>query len=108
MAKRSKSKPVSRATVLRGYAGRVAAVCVIAVFGGSAIFGQNGVVAFGGYSRELEARKAHLAEVGKTRDALAHRVALLDPKHANPDMVDEMVRKELGVAHPDEVIIPLD
>ena len=36
-----------------------------------------------------------------------NRVALLDPDHANPDMVDEMVRKELNVAHPDEVIVPL-
>jgi cell division protein FtsB len=38
---------------------------------------------------------------------LKNRVALLNPDHANPDMVDEMVRKELNVAHPDEVIVPL-
>jgi len=31
----------------------------------------------------------------------------LDPKKANPDLVDELVRRELGLAHPDEVIIPL-
>jgi len=38
---------------------------------------------------------------------LQNRVTLLDPRHANPDMVDELVRKELNVAHPDEVIVPL-
>ena len=38
---------------------------------------------------------------------LAHRVALLDPRKADPDMADELVRKDLGLARPDEVIIEL-
>ena len=43
----------------------------------------------------------------KQRETLKNRVKLLDPDHANPDMVDEMTRKELNVVHPDEVIVPL-
>ena len=39
---------------------------------------------------------------------LKNRVALLDPKHVDPDMADELVRKQLGVANPDEVIVPLN
>ena len=41
------------------------------------------------------------------REMLKNRVALLDPRHANPDLVDELVRKGLNVAHPDEVIVPI-
>ena len=33
---------------------------------------------------------------------------LLDPANADPDLVEELVRSELGLIRPDEVIIPLD
>ena len=39
---------------------------------------------------------------------LRHRSALLDPRKADPDMADELVRKDLGLVRPDEVIVPLD
>jgi cell division protein FtsB len=50
-----------------------------------------------------------LGEVAARWDRLAcqNRLALFDPDHADPDMVDEMARKELNVVHPDEVIVPL-
>ena len=47
------------------------------------------------------------SEMRSKTEKLRNRVALLDPRHANPDMVDELVRRELNVAHPDEVIVPL-
>ena len=34
--------------------------------------------------------------------------ALLDPRKADPDIADELVRKDLGLVRPDEVIIPLE
>ena len=49
-------------------------------------------------SPQLEAERARLA----------HRAQLLDPAHADPDLVEEMVRRELGVARPDEVILVND
>ena len=39
---------------------------------------------------------------------LRHRVALLDPDQADPDLVTELIRENLNVVHPDEVIINLD
>jgi cell division protein FtsB len=33
---------------------------------------------------------------------------LLDPRKADPDMADELVRKDLGLVRPDEVIVPLN
>jgi len=84
------------------------ALIVVAFFGGYALFGANGVLAGFEYRQMLDKRQAELALLQKERTEVANRVALLDPKRANPDLVDELVRRELGLAHPDEVIIPLN
>jgi cell division protein FtsB len=66
------------------------------------------VLAWGDYSRTYEIRAAQLVQVEKERAELANRVALLDPRRANPDMVDELVRRDLGLTQSDEVIVPLN
>lgn len=83
------------------------ALFFVAVFAGYALFGSNGVLAWGEYSKRLEARQAYLLKLERERIVLANRVALLDPRRANPDLVDELTRRNLGVARPDEIIIPL-
>jgi cell division protein FtsB len=83
------------------------ATLIIVFFGGYALFGSNGVLAWGEYSKALEKRRADLIVIEHDKAVLANRVALLDPRHADPDLVDEMVRGGLGVAHPDEMIVPL-
>ena len=80
---------------------------LMAFFGAYAVLGPNGILAYGDYKRQLGNREKHYAALDQQRTVLRNRVSLLDPDHANPDMVDEMVRKELNVAHPDEVIVPL-
>lgn len=80
---------------------------LMAFFGAYAVLGPNGMLAYGDYKRQLAKREGDYAALDKRRAVLKNRVALLDPDHANPDMVDEMVRRELNVAHPDEVIVPL-
>ncbi len=79
----------------------------MAFFGIYAVAGPNGVLALGDYKRQLLKRERDYAMLDQRRTMLRNRVALLDPRHANPDMVDELVRRELNVAHPDEVIVPL-
>jgi len=83
------------------------ALIVIAFFAGYAITGPNGVLAYGDYKRQLAHKQAQLAALRKRQAVLQNRVNLLDPRHADPDMVDELVRRDLNVAHPDEVIVPL-
>jgi cell division protein FtsB len=92
---------------LRAAAMPALATLIVAFFGGYALFGSNGVLAWGEYSKALETRRADLIAAEREKAILANRVALLDPRHANPDMVDELVRRDLGVAHPDEMIVPL-
>lgn len=84
------------------------AVIVVGTFAGHAVAGQNGLLAWGGYHRALKERQAELAELQKERAELRHRSQLLDPNKADPDMADELVRKDLGLVRPDEVIVPLN
>jgi cell division protein FtsB len=84
------------------------AVIVVGTFAGHAIAGPNGILAWGSYHRELQQRKAELADIEQQRAQLKHRSDLLNPRKADPDMADELVRKDLGLVRPDEVIVPLD
>ena len=84
------------------------ALIVVGTFAGHAVAGPNGILAWGGYHRALNERKAELAAIERERAQLRHRSALLDPRKADPDMADELVRKDLGLVRPDEVIIPLE
>ena len=84
------------------------AVIIVGTFAGHAVAGQNGLLAWGGYHRALKERQAELAQLEQERAQLRHRSQLLDPNKADPDMADELVRKDLGLVRPDEVIVPLN
>ena len=84
------------------------ALLVVGTFAGHAVAGPNGLLAWGGYHRALNDRKEELARLQKEKLQLKHHSALLDPRKADPDMADELVRKDLGLVRNDEVIVPLD
>ncbi|WP_375393820.1 septum formation initiator family protein [uncultured Sphingomonas sp.] len=100
-------KPSPFANTLRRAALPAIGLTLMAFFGAYAILGPNGMFAYGDYRRKLAAHQRDYITLDQKRTVLRNRVALLNPDHANPDMVDEMVRKELNVTHPDEVIVPL-
>ncbi len=83
------------------------ALLIIANFVGYAILGSNGIFSWGDYRRLKAERIIELAQLDAERARLAHRSDLLDPRRADPDLADEMVRKELGLVRPDEVIIQI-
>ncbi len=78
------------------------------VLGGMALAGPSGVLAWSENLSLLEKREAQIAQLKAERDELSNRVALLDPKHVDPDLAGELVRKNLNVVHPDEVVIKLN
>lgn len=82
-------------------------IMLLLLFIGYAIIGPNGILAWGSYSRQLQERQNELKLLKTQEAALANRVNLLDPRHADPDMVRELVREKLGLVHPDEVILPM-
>ncbi len=87
--------------------GPAIAVLLLALFIGYAILSPNGILAWGDYTRQLRDSRAELKVVQTQRAKVANRVDLLDPRHVDPDMADEMIRRELNVGHPDEVVVPL-
>jgi cell division protein FtsB len=84
------------------------AVLVVGNFAGYAIAGSNGLLAWGGYHRDLQERKIELAELQAEKERLEHRSKLLDPDKADTDMADELVRRDLGLVRPDEIVVPLN
>ena len=91
-------------------AGLPAAVLIaIGFFGYNAVMGPTGVIAAQEFRAELAQKNAEYAALDKKRAEIKNRVDLLDPRRgADPDMVDELTRKQLNVVRPDEVIVPLD
>jgi cell division protein FtsB len=85
--------------LIRRAAWPAAGCLVIAYFLGAAIVGENGVLAWGDYRRTKAVESSRLASLEAERARLAH---------ADPDLAEEMVRRELGLVRPDEVIIPMD
>ena len=94
--------------LIRRAAWPAAGMLVIAYFLGAAIVGENGVLAWGDYRRAKAVETTRLAQLQTERARLAHRSRLLDPAHVDPDLADEMIRSQLGVVRPDEVIIEMD
>ncbi|WP_375290170.1 septum formation initiator family protein [Qipengyuania sp.] len=75
---------------------------------GLAIAGPSGLFAWSENLRLSEARQARLAVLEAEHGELKNRVDLLDPEHADPDLAGELVRSEMGLVHPDEVVIRID
>ena len=98
---------VSRSTLalIRSAAPYALVVLVITYFASSAMLGTNGILALGDYKRQHAERSAELTALSAERLRLERRAALLDPKRVDPDMADELVRRELGLLRPDEVIL---
>jgi cell division protein FtsB len=82
------------------------ALIVLLVLGALALAGPSGVLAWTENARALDHNQREIARLTALRDRLHNRVDLLDPRHADPDLVGELLRRDLNVAHPDEVILP--
>lgn len=84
------------------------ALVLLVVLTIGAIAGPTGLLAWAENSEVLSERQANIAMLTEKRDALKNRVDLLDPNGADPDLVGELVRKDLGVIHPDEIVVTLE
>src|SRR3954453_10045627 len=92
----------SSVEIIRRAAWPAVALLITANFLGYAIVGSNGILSWGDYRRQKESKLVELASLRQDQARLAHRVGLLDPRNADPDLSEEMVRKELGLVRPDE------
>jgi cell division protein FtsB len=76
------------------------AVCLVvgSYFAFHAVSGPTGYVAW----REYKVQRSE-----EQQAALQRRLVLLDPRHVDPDLADELVRRNLDLVKPDELIVPL-
>lgn len=84
------------------------AICcaVSGYFGYSFFFGERGLMAWSKTQDELAIAKGDLAQVRAKREALQHRISLLDGKAIDPDLLEEVARGVLLETRPDEVAVP--
>lgn len=84
-------------------------VCLVLIvyFVARTLTGPTGVFAWDDYHRERLALEQQRAANGELRAALQKRITLLDPKGADRDLADELVRKNMKFLRKDEVIVPL-
>ena len=88
--------------------GPAIAILLLLFFAGYVVLGSNGVLAWGDYSRQLRTAKVELRRTQESRAELKNRVDALDPRRVDPDLADELIRRQLGVVHHDEVVVPLN
>ena len=69
------------------------------------LVGPSGLLAWSENNRLLGERQKELAQLKVEREDLKNRVALLDPRQVDPDMAGQLLRANLNVVHPDEVVL---
>lgn len=91
-------------------AGLLPAVCILLIgyFVSHAITGPTGVIAWKGYKIERATLQQQAAASAEAKAAIDRKVKLLDPRKVDPDLADQLVRENLNVVKPDEVVVQLD
>ncbi|MEE4154016.1 MAG: septum formation initiator [Erythrobacter sp.] len=84
------------------------ALVILLLLTGLAIAGPWGLFAWRESTVALQERKAEIAILEERRAALQNRVDLLHPDHADPDLAGELVKRNLGVVHADDVVVTLE
>ena len=80
-------------------------MCLIAYFAYHAVQGDLGLLSYLKLTQQIEVLEVKAAAVAEERAALEHRVRLMSPEGVDPDLLDERARYDLGVVHPDEIVI---
>lgn len=83
------------------------ALFCLLLMGGWVLFGPSGLLAWSENSRLLTERQKELGLLTEEREALKNRVSLLDPRQVDPDMAGQLLRANLNVVHPDEVVLTI-
>ncbi|WP_164156300.1 FtsB family cell division protein [Sandarakinorhabdus rubra] len=69
--------------------------------------GPTGYLAWRDYTAQRAKLEVAVRDAREQQVALQRRLVLLDPRHVDPDLADELVRRNLDLVKPDEVIVPL-
>lgn len=84
------------------------ALVFLLIVGALAIAGPTGLLAWRDSAGALEEHELRIAALIDKRDELRHRVDLLALDGTDADLAGELIRQNLNVVHPDEIVITLD
>lgn len=99
---------ISFLSILRRAALPAVCILLIGYFVSHAINGPTGALAWRDYRAQRQALMAEAATNAEQKAAISRQIKLLDPAGVDPDLADELVRQNLNVVKPDEVIVTLD
>lgn len=92
--------------IVGALAGPAIASAVISYFGYYTIWGARGLVTLANTQRELAVEREKLAALRIDRERLRHRIELMQPGHADPDLVEEITRDQMLGTAPGQVAVP--
>jgi cell division protein FtsB len=86
----------------------VPAICcsICLYFGYAGIFGNRGLIAWSQTRTDLSAAKGDLSDIRAKREALEHRISLLNGRAIDADLLEEVARSVLLETRRDEVAVP--
>jgi len=79
--------------------------CALLYFSYHTVQGDRGIIAYLRVNAQLEKTKVALIKSNAEHYNLSRRVRLLRPEFLDRDMLDEQARHNLGLAHPDDLVI---
>lgn len=100
MSARSHSRPLLRRILVPALT-----VAFLGYFGFHALSGSFGILARSGFESQERELEAELTALQADRADLETRAALLRPAGLDPDMIDELARRNLNVIAPNEFVI---
>ena len=100
--------PQPRTSLTHGRKGQALVVCALIVLGALGLAGPYGVLAWGESKAILKQREERIARLEQEKAELDNLVERLDPQAADADLVTELIRRDLNVAHPDEYVMEVE
>ncbi|MGD2131148.1 MAG: septum formation initiator family protein [Maricaulaceae bacterium] len=91
---------------LRRWSPTLAIAAGIAYFGGHALTGQSGLLAWSGYQHRIAELETSLDETVAVRTDLEDRAMRLRDETLDLDYVEERARALLGMGHPRDIVVP--
>ena len=90
--------------ILQGLALHLVAALIIGYFAFHGYHGKHGLLAQRKYEQQLSDLTLQLATLRDRRAYWEHRVSLLRADRLDPDLIDELARRDLGFVKPSDLV----
>ncbi len=91
--------------VVQGLALYLGAAVLIGYFAFHAYHGNHGIVAKRAFVQEAATLELERTEMRVEREAWERKIALLRPESLDPDLVEELARRDLFFGQPNELVV---